>query len=120
MNSKAGQVASIAPGELKRRLDAGEAIVLLDVREDFERDLCKINRSENTIDLHIPMNEIPSRFDEIMEAAGTRPIAAYCHHGVRSMVVARFLAARGANTVLNLTGGIDAWSIEVDPTLPRY
>jgi rhodanese-related sulfurtransferase len=105
---------------LHSRMNAGDPIVLLDVREDFERSTCALPKSTNTIDLHIPMGQIPARLDEIRAAALTRPLVVYCHLGQRSMVVARWLIARGFDDVVNLDGGIDAWSEDVDPALPRY
>ena len=120
MSDKSEQDKSISAVELKRRIGSGESLVILDVRENFEREASRLKTSGDILDLHIPMNEIPALFDEIIEKAEDRPIAVYCHHGVRSMVVARYLTARGAKVVLNLTGGIDAWSIHVDPSVPRY
>jgi rhodanese-related sulfurtransferase len=115
-----GPVPSITPADLARRLGAGEWLALLDVREDFERAIGSIPLPSGTIDLHIPMGQVPARADEVREAAAERPVVVYCHHGVRSMVVARWLAARGVADLLNLEGGIDAWSLQVDPTVPRY
>lgn len=63
------------------------------------------------------MGEIPARLAELDP---TRPIACLCHHGVRSLRVANFLAQNGFERLANITGGIDAWSIEADPTVPRY
>ena len=67
--------------------------------------------------LTIPMGTIPARLDELDPA---QPIACLCHHGGRSMQVASFLQARGYAHVANIAGGIDAWSIERDPQVPRY
>lgn len=111
-------VETIRPRELNEKLAAREPLVLLDVREEHERQWCVIGSPGGVVDLHIPMAQIPSR---IAELAGERgPIVVYCHHGVRSMVVARWLAGRGVAGLLNLEGGIDAWSSEVDPSVPRY
>ena len=108
-----------ASSRLKVRLDdAGQKFVLLDVREDEERDLCVITAPEGVLDLHIPMAQVPLRVDELATLDG--PIVVYCHHGVRSMVVARWLAGRGLLQLLNLEGGIDAWSAKVDPRVLRY
>jgi rhodanese-related sulfurtransferase len=65
----------------------------------------------------IPMNEIPGRLAELPE---DRPIACLCHHGMRSQNVAAFLARQGYTDVANIAGGIDAWSREKDPAVPRY
>jgi rhodanese-related sulfurtransferase len=113
-------VHSITPADLARRLGAGERPAFLDVREDFERAIGSIPSPSGTIDLHIPMGQVPARADEVREAAAGGPVVVYCHHGVRSMVVAQWLAARGVAGLLNLEGGIDAWSSQVDPAVPRY
>jgi len=87
-------------------------VVLLDVREPYERRLASIEPS-----LHIPLQEVPERLSEIPK---DKAVIIYCHSGVRSMMVAGFLANRGWESVANLAGGIDAWSLEVDPRVPRY
>ncbi len=113
-------VAPLSAIDLKRLLDRGEPVVLLDVREDFERDLCALPAGSGVVDLHVPMGQIPGRVAEIVEAAAGGPLVVYCHHGQRSMVVALWLAARGVADLRNLDGGIDAWSLGVDPSVPRY
>ncbi|MFA7665318.1 MAG: rhodanese-like domain-containing protein [Burkholderiaceae bacterium] len=90
-----------------------ERPLLLDVREDWERQLARIEDS-----IHIPMNEIPARFEEVID--GDRPIVCYCHHGMRSMQVALFLERRGSRQAYNLVGGIDAWARTVDAGCARY
>jgi rhodanese-related sulfurtransferase len=99
------------PGELKRRLDRGEPPVLLDVREPWEFALSRIEGSEL-----LPMPEVPSRLNDLDPEAETVVI---CHHGVRSIHVAQFLSRSGFGNVLNLQGGLDAYS-DVDPSVPRY
>jgi rhodanese-related sulfurtransferase len=111
-------LSSIHASELKVEFDAGVEIVLLDVREDDERKYCAIPAPSGVLDLHIPMRQIPSRVDELATVGGR--VVVYCHHGVRSMVVARWLAGRGVGCLLNLEGGIDAWAAEVEPGMPRY
>jgi rhodanese-related sulfurtransferase len=86
--------------------------LVLDVREPWEVSCAQLLPS-----LHIPMGEITARFEEI---DATRSIVCLCHHGVRSLQVARFLQSRGFTDVLNLSGGINAWSIEVDSRVPIY
>lgn len=106
-------VTEIAPAELARRLDsASEKPVLLDVREPFERRMAVILPS-----IHIPMEEILSRTKEIPRNRG---VVVFCHTGVRSMMVAGYLESLGFTSVENLSGGIDAWSVEVDSSVPRY
>jgi rhodanese-related sulfurtransferase len=101
------------PATVARRIqERPEAVVLLDVREPYERRLASIAPS-----LHIPMNEVPHRLGEIPK---DREVIVYCHVGARSMVVAGFLEANGFPSVANLSGGIDAWSVKVDRTVPRY
>lgn len=106
-------VAEISPLELARRVRAGEkGLWLLDVREPFEREVARIDPS-----VHIPMNEVPVRLAEIPR---DRALVVYCHSGTRSAIVAGFLERQGYRSVANLSGGIDAWSCEVDPAVPRY
>jgi len=104
----------IQPLELKKRLDAGEKILLLDVRQPWESDTAKIAGS-----LLIPMNELPQRLEEIQLAPGQQ-LVTYCHAGVRSMRSAAFLEQSGFPGVLSLAGGIAAWSAQVDPSIPQY
>ena len=113
-------VAPMTAADLKRRLDGGEPLVVLDVREEDERSLCAIPVPPGAVDLHIPMGQVPSRFEEIARAVSTGPLVVYCHLGMRSMVVARWLAAQGLAGVHNLERGIDAWAVDVDTGLTRY
>jgi rhodanese-related sulfurtransferase len=105
---------------IRARLDAGALGALLDVREPAERAFASIAVPPGVVDLFVPMREVSSRIDEIREALARGPMAVYCHHGVRSMAVARWLAAQGIGPIVNIGGGIDAWSIAVDPGVPRY
>jgi len=86
--------------------------VLLDVREPWEFQTCHIDGS-----VPIPMNSVPARMQELEEDA---PIVCICHHGARSMSVAAFLERNGFTQVTNLTGGVHAWSLQVDPSMPTY
>lgn len=86
--------------------------LMVDVREPWEVDICRIEGA-----LTLPMAAVPSRLQELDPDAETVVI---CHHGVRSFQVALFLERNGFSSVLNLTGGIDAWSREVDPSMPKY
>lgn len=94
----------------------GETPLLLDVREPWEAALAQI-RIEGVASRLIPMGELVQRLGELSPA---QPVVAYCHHGVRSLQVVAFLERQGFDSVYNLAGGIDAWSCEVDPALPRY
>ncbi|WP_165249741.1 rhodanese-like domain-containing protein [Paludisphaera soli] len=113
-------IVELTAVELRDRLAAGGAITLLDVREPHEREFASIPAPAPAGDLFIPMRAIPGRLDDIREALGRGSVVAYCHHGVRSMHAARWLAEQGLGGVLNLEGGIDAWSVAVDPAVRRY
>lgn len=95
---------------------AGPRPLLLDVREPWEVATASL-RADGVDVAAIPMGEIVRRLGELDPS---RPIVCLCHHGMRSLQVASFLASRGFDPVYNLSGGIDAWSIEVDPGVPRY
>ncbi len=86
--------------------------VLLDVREHSELAICRIDGA-----LHIPMGEIPERIGALPKDV---PLVVFCHHGMRSANVQQYLEARGFEHIINMTGGIHAWSIDVDPEVPRY
>ncbi len=103
---------TITPKELKERLDKGDEVVLLDVREPWEHSLAKIEGS--TL---IPLGTLPQSMDKLDKGA---EIIAYCHHGMRSADATQFLLQQGYSVVKNLVGGIDAWSVQVDPAVPRY
>ncbi len=90
--------------------------VLLDVREDWEIAAAAI-RLQGVGVKHIPLGEVVQRLDELDVS---QSIVCICHHGVRSLQVVAFLERQGFDSVYNLAGGIDAWSIEVDPSVPRY
>lgn len=92
------------------------APVVLDVREPNELRAASIKADGFTL-VTIPMGVIPPRLQELDPE---QPIACLCHHGARSMQVASFLKAQGFAHVANIAGGINAWSAEVDPSVPRY
>jgi rhodanese-related sulfurtransferase len=102
----------LTAAELKQKLDAHADLVLLDVREPFERATAAIEPS-----LHIPMGDIPSR---VQELDPDKHIVVYCHHGVRSLNVTSWLRQQGFETVQSLRGGIDRWSREINPKIPLY
>jgi molybdopterin/thiamine biosynthesis adenylyltransferase/rhodanese-related sulfurtransferase len=107
-----GEIAEMSPHELKRRIDAGEPFELIDVREPFEYEIARIAGAKL-----IPLGEITERLDEL---SGKQPIVVHCHSGKRSEQAARLLQQRGFANVYNLEGGIDAWSDQVDPGVPKY
>jgi rhodanese-related sulfurtransferase len=86
--------------------------LLLDVRENWEFETCRIEGSTQ-----IAMNMIPARIEELDEDA---EIVCICHHGARSMQVAAFLERNGFGKVSNLTGGVHGWALQVDSTMPKY
>ncbi|MDO5693978.1 MAG: rhodanese-like domain-containing protein [Pseudomonadota bacterium] len=104
------------PAWLARARTEGEAPLLLDCREPAEWHAASV-RADGAELLQMPMHSIPPRLHELDK---DRPVAVLCHHGGRSMQVAMFLAQRGFARVANIAGGIDAWSLQVDPTVPRY
>ena len=107
-------VPELTPTEFCERWPEGrrDEITLLDVREPREWRTARVADA-----LHIPMRNVPSRLDELDPE---RTIVVMCHGGTRSRQVAEYLAATGYTNVFNLAGGIDAWSVEVDPSIPRY
>ena len=105
----------IVPREVKRRLDAGEAIRLLDVREPVEYAMCSIQGAEL-----IPMNTVPGRLQEIEGLAEAGLVVVYCHHGMRSLSVVHWLRENGVESCQSMDGGIERWSVEIDPAVPRY
>jgi len=106
-----GGVPDMAPTELKRRLDSGAEVVLLDVREPYERRICDIG---GTL---VPMAQLPTIAGQLDRGAD---IVLYCRVGIRSAYAARFLLDRGFTRVWNLRGGLHAWSTDVDPSVPLY
>jgi molybdopterin/thiamine biosynthesis adenylyltransferase/rhodanese-related sulfurtransferase len=105
------EVPSITVQELKRKMDAHEKFSLIDVREPFEFDIAKIDGA--TL---IPLGEIAARTDELE----SEEIIVHCHSGARSAQAVELLRKAGLENVYNLEGGIDAWSEEVDPSVPKY
>jgi rhodanese-related sulfurtransferase len=105
-------IGAIEPAALKARLDRGDRVFILDVREPAEIALAPFPGA-----IHIPMGDIPARLTELDSA---RETVVVCHHGIRSAQVAAYLARMGFERVLNLSGGIDAWSQTADPSTPRY
>src|SRR5262245_35195506 len=106
-------VQQISVHELDRKLKAGEPVYLVDVRKPWEREIASL---EGTL---IPLDELVERADELTPPEGAL-VVAYCHHGVRSLSAAALLERLGHPRVASLRGGIDAWSLEIDPSLPRY
>lgn len=98
--------------QLQGRLQNGDNLVLLDVREANEYAFARIDGS-----IHIPLNQIPERVQELNHE---QDIVVICHHGMRSQQACMFLEQYGFSQLYNLKGGIDAWSVSCDPSVPRY
>jgi adenylyltransferase/sulfurtransferase len=111
---KRGEVFEITPRELQQRLDTGEPLVLLDVREPAEWAIANLGPQGARL---LPMAELPDALDELDRAAD---VVLYCHSGGRSGRAAQWLAANGFTRVYNLAGGITRWARDVDPTMPTY
>lgn len=105
-------IAEITPLEFVRRREAGEHLVLLDVREPEELAIAAFPGA-----VHIPMGDVAARCGELDPR---NPVVVACRSGVRSLQVARFLEQRGFDRVANLAGGILRWGCDVDPSLPSY
>ena|SRR5215831_13025701 len=103
----------ITPVEVKARLDSGEHIRLIDVREPNEHAICQIAGAEL-----IPMNTIPQNLQDL--DSGEAPIIVFCHHGVRSLAVVDWLRRQGVENCQSMAGGTDRWSLEIDPGVCRY
>jgi rhodanese-related sulfurtransferase len=105
----------ISVAEVKRRLDAGEKLHLIDVREPNEFAMASIGGAEL-----IPMRQIPAQLQSLEGQADEAPLIVFCHHGVRSLNVVNWLRNQGLASCQSMSGGIDAWSLSIDPTVPRY
>jgi rhodanese-related sulfurtransferase len=105
-------IRPLSPLELRARLSAGDELQLVDVREDEELALVRLEGA-----LHIPLGDLAQRAGELDPDL---PTVCICHHGVRSAGAAQLLAQRGFEVVYNLSGGIDRWAVEADPGLRRY
>ena len=102
----------VAPGEVKDMLARGEKLFFVDVREKWEYDTTHIEGS-----VLIPLREIPANLPRL-EAASE--LVLFCHHGMRSLDAAAWLRSQGVEGARSMAGGIDRWSAEIDPNVPRY
>ena len=105
-------VRELAPRDLADRLQRGDVVELIDVREPYEWRISRIEGAR-----HVPLDSLGARWSDLPR---DRDIVLYCHHGVRSRAAAEFLAAQGFDALWNLSGGIDRWSVDVDPSIRRY
>jgi len=104
------------PQDIQRRLAAGEKLLLIDVREPAEFQLASIQGAEL-----IPMRTVPAQLQRLEAAADeAAALIVYCHHGVRSLNVVSWLREQGVSGCQSMAGGIDRWSLQIDPSVPRY
>jgi rhodanese-related sulfurtransferase len=102
----------ITPAAVKARLDSGERLVLIDVREPWEHQICRIEGA--TL---IPLGTLAASLQTL---ADVDELVCYCHHGMRSLDAATWLRFQGIEKAKSLAGGIERWSVEIDPNVPRY
>ncbi len=107
-------VNEITADQLASKMKAGESVYLLDVRQPWENEYCRL--PDSTL---IPLPELAGRVEEV-EAPADALVVVYCHHGIRSLSGAAILQNAGFSNVASLAGGIDAWSALVDAKTPRY
>jgi rhodanese-related sulfurtransferase len=106
-------LSKLSVTELKAWLDSEEAKpLIIDVREPWEGEACRLQSS-----VQIPMRQVPKQMSELDSGCN---IVVLCHHGFRSLQVCRFLAQHGFHKLFNVTGGIDAWAQQIDPSMARY
>jgi adenylyltransferase/sulfurtransferase len=105
----------VTPVEVKQKLDRGERVFLIDVREPAEHQQAQIAGAEL-----IPMRTVPAALQSIEGMSDEAPIIVFCHHGVRSLQVVNWLREKGVPNCSSMSGGIDRWSCEVDASVPRY
>lgn len=108
----AESAAEIAPRELAKQLAAGGDLLVVDVREPFEWEICRLEGA-----IHLPLRELPGRMGELDRRS---EIVTVCHHGQRSLRAREILRGAGFNQVRSLKGGVDAWAVEVEPGMERY
>lgn len=107
-------IGHIRVEELAEKIEKGEPVYLVDVRQPWESEYCQLPNS-----VLIPLGELPDRVGEVQPPEGAL-VVVYCHHGVRSMSGAAILQQAGFENAASLVGGIDAWSQRVDAKVPRY
>ena len=102
----------VTPREVSERLERGDEFLFVDVREKWEHETSRIEGA-----ILIPLREIPANLQRL---AGAREIVFFCHHGMRSLDAAAWVRSQGIEGAQSMSGGIERWSIEVDPSVPRY
>jgi rhodanese-related sulfurtransferase len=113
LESDVPEPIEVSPSTVKQRLDSGEKLRLVDVREAFEHRQARIEGSDL-----IPMRTVAQALDSL--EAEEAPLIIFCHHGMRSLQVVSWLRQQGIESCSSMAGGIDRWSLEIDPTVPRY
>jgi adenylyltransferase/sulfurtransferase len=102
----------IQPKDVKARMERGEKFLMVDVRQQWEFELCRIDGAKL-----VPLNTLSSSLGEL---AAADDVVVYCHHGKRSMDAVVFLRQQGVEGARSLAGGIERWANEIDPKVPRY
>ena len=102
----------ITPAEVKARIDRGEKLVFIDVREPWEHQVCNIEGARL-----IPLGSLAASLQTLPDVD---ELICYCHHGMRSLDAAVWLRFQGIEKAKSLAGGIERWSVEIDPKVPRY
>ncbi len=105
----------VSPQEVKQLIDSGQPFHLIDVREPSEFQRANLAGAQL-----IPMRTVPAALQQLEALADEAPLLVYCHHGVRSLQVVNWLREQGVTACQSMTGGIDRWSREVDPSVPLY
>ncbi|MHB8502519.1 MAG: rhodanese-like domain-containing protein [Candidatus Acidiferrales bacterium] len=102
----------ISAKEVNERIARDEKLLLVDVREQWEYDLCRISGAKL-----IPLGTLPAHLNILLAADD---VICYCHHGMRSLDAAAWLRQQGVENAKSMAGGIERWSVEIDPQVPRY
>lgn len=102
----------ITPAEVKARLDRNEPLLLVDVREPWEFEMCRIQGAKL-----VPLGSVAANL-QMIDAADD--VVVYCHHGRRSLEAVAWLRQQGVEGARSMAGGIERWSREIDPNVPRY
>jgi len=102
----------ITPADMKARIERGETLVLIDVREPWEHDVCRIEGAKL-----VPLGSLAASLNTLPDV---EEVICYCHHGMRSLDAAAWLRFQGFAKAKSLAGGIERWSVEIDPKVPRY
>jgi rhodanese-related sulfurtransferase len=102
----------ISAKEVSERLARGDKLLLVDVREQWEYDLCRLPGAKL-----IPLGALPANLNTLVDADD---VICYCHHGMRSLDAAVWLRQQGVEGAKSMAGGIERWSTEIDPNVPRY